>query len=308
MKRVFLIFFVLVYANAVSAETRIAEPKVVKVNDRVYALLGPLGLPSQHNQGYMVNATVIIGDKGVILVDSGGTDEVGRHLAKSIARITPKPVTHIINTHHHGDHVLGNVAFKGAEIISSERCKALVEKTGVEWVQIMENLVGRKFPNTRPVPATLTFKEESSSERSLQGVKILFWVPLGSHTPGDMMVYLPDDQVLIGGDILVNTTTPVMRDANVRNWIGALAKAQEFDATTIVPGHGPLMSKSDVVKLHKLLAVFYSGIEAGYKKGLTDNEIRGKLDLSEWQKLNEFETNMGGNINRAYLEVEAANF
>jgi glyoxylase-like metal-dependent hydrolase (beta-lactamase superfamily II) len=308
MKRVFLIFFVLVYANAVSAETRIAEPKVVKVNDRVYALLGPLGLPSQHNQGYMVNATVIIGDKGVILVDSGGTDEVGRHLAKSIARITPKPVTHIINTHHHGDHVLGNVAFKGAEIISSEQCKALVEKTGMEWVQIMENLVGRKFPNTHPVPATLTFKEESSSERSLQGVKILFWVPLGSHTPGDMMVYLPDDKVLIGGDILVNTTTPVMRDANVRNWIGALAKAQEFDATTIVPGHGPLMSKSDVVKLHKLLAVFYAGIEAGYKKGLTDSEIRGKLDLSEWQKLNEFETNMGGNINRAYLEVEAANF
>ena len=308
MKRVFLVFLALVVADVACAETKLPDPKVVKVNDRVYALLGPMGLPSPHNQGYMVNSTVIIGDKGVILVDSGGTDEVGRHLAKAIAKITPKPVTHIINTHHHGDHVLGNVAFKGAEIISSEQCKALVEKTGMEWVQLMENLVWRKFPNTRPVPAMLTFKEESTNDRSLQGVRMVLWVPRGSHTPGDMMVYLPDDKVLIGGDILVNTTTPVMRDANIRNWIGALAKAQEFDATTIVPGHGPLMTKSDAVWLHKLIAGFYAGVEAGYKNGLSDSEIRSTLDLSEWRNLNEFEINMGANINRAYLEVEAANF
>ena len=308
MRRVLLTFLILIFAKVAWAEARIPEPKVVKINERVYALLGPMGLPSSHNQGYMVNSTVIVGDQGVILVDSGGTDEVGRHLAKVIARITPKPVTHIINTHHHGDHVLGNVAFKGAEIISSEQCKVLVEKTGMDWVRIMENLVGRKFPNTRPVPAMLTFKEESSNRRSLQGVNMVFWVPRGSHTPGDMMVYLPDDKVLIGGDILVNTTTPAMRDGHVRNWIGALVKAQEFDATTIVPGHGPLMSKADVAKLHKLLAGFYAGVEAGYKKGLSDSEIRNTLDLAEWKKLKEFETNMGGNISRAYLEVEAANF
>ena len=308
MSRVFLTLFILIFVKFAWAEAQIPEPRVVKINERVYALIGPMGLPSQHNQGYMANSTVIIGDKGVILVDSGGTDEVGRHLAKSIARITSKPVTHIINTHHHGDHVLGNVAFKGAEIISSEQCKALVDKTGMEWVRIMENLVGRKFPNTRPVPATLTFKEESSNGRSLQGVNMVFWVPRGAHTPGDMMVYLPDDRVLIGGDILVNTTTPIMRDANVHNWIGALDKAQEFDATTIVPGHGPLMNKSDVAKLRKLVAGFYAGVEAGYKKGLSDSEIRNTLDLAEWKKLKEYEVNMGGNISRAYLEVEAANF
>jgi len=274
----------------------------------VYALLGPMGLPSSHNQGYMVNSTVIIGDQGVILVDSGGTDVVGKHLAKAIAKITPKPVTHIINTHHHGDHHLGNVAFKGAQILSSEQCRELVEKTGMEWVQIMESLVGRKFPGTRPMPATVIFPGESSSERSIQGVKMQLWVPLGAHTPGDMMVYLPDDNVLIGGDILVNTTTPVMRDGHVRNWIAALAKAQDFDAATIVPGHGPLMTKADVAKLHKLLAGFYAGVETGYRKGLSDSEIRNTLDLSEWKKLKEYETNMGGNISRAYLEVEAANF
>lgn len=308
MIRIYVALLILIFADVAFARAQMPEPRVVKINERVYALLGPMGLPSPHNQGYMVNSTVIIGEQGVILVDSGSTDVVGQHLAKAIAKITPKPVTHIINTHHHGDHHLGNVAFKGAEILSSEQCRALVEKTGEEWVQVMENLVGHKFPNTRPVPAMVTFKEESTNGRNLQGVKMLLWVPRGSHTPGDMMVYLPDDRVLIGGDILVNTTIPVMRDGNVRNWIAALAKVQDFKAVTIVPGHGPLMTRADVAKLHKLLAGFYAGVEAGYKKGLSDSEIRNTLDLAEWKKLKEYEANMGGNISRAYLEVEAANF
>ena len=308
MTRIFLTLLILTFANAAYAQAKIPEPKVVKINERVYALLGPMGLPSQHNQGYMVNSTVIIGDQGVILVDSGGTDVVGKHLAKAIAKITPKPVTHIINTHHHGDHHLGNISFKGAQILSSEQCRELVVKTGEEWVQIMESMVGRKFPNTRPVPAMVTFQAESSNDRSLQGVKMLLWVPRGSHTPGDMMVYLPDDKVLIGGDILVNTTTPVMRDGHVGNWIAALAKVQDFKAAAIVPGHGPLMTMAEVAKMYRLLAGFYTGVEAGYKKGLNDSEIRDTLDLSEWKKLKEYEANMGGNISRAYLEVEAANF
>ena len=64
----------------------------------------------------MINSTVIVGDNGVILVDSGGTAEVGQHIAAAVRRITDKPVTHVVNTHHHGDHYLGNVAFEGAEL------------------------------------------------------------------------------------------------------------------------------------------------------------------------------------------------
>jgi len=301
--------FIALFCFAVAqAAPTIPEPQVVKINERVYALLGPLGMPSAHNQGYMVNSTVIIGDRGVILVDTGATDEVGSHIAKAVAKITSKPVTHIINTHHHGDHHLGNITFKGAEVLSSEQCRALVEKTGDEWVALMEDMIGRKFPNTKPVLATATFKSESRNDRSLQGVRIMLWVPRGSHTPGDMMVYLPDDKVLIGGDILVNTTIPNMRDANIRNWVGTLKEIQALDAKVIVPGHGPLMKPTDVAKLHDLMATFYAGVETGYKKGLTDSEVRGTLDLAEWKKLEGFDVTMGGNISRAYLEAEAANF
>jgi glyoxylase-like metal-dependent hydrolase (beta-lactamase superfamily II) len=309
MMRWMILILMLSINSLACADSKMQPPKVVKINERVYALLGPLGTPSKHNQGYMVNSTVIIGDQGVILVDSGASDEVGSHLRKAIAKLTPKLVTHVINTHHHGDHVLGNIVFQGAEVVSSEICREMVNKTGDEWVALVESLIGHKLPNTRPVPATVTFAGENTKvERTIQGIKLVFWVPPGSHTVGDMMVYLPDDKVLVGGDILVNRTIPVMRDALVKNWVGTLEMVQGFDATTIVPGHGPLMSKADVTKLQRQMAGFYAGVEAGYKKGLSDSETRKTLDVADWKKLEGFEGNIGSNVNRAYLEIEQASF
>ncbi len=309
MNKLIIIVFSFFIYNLAGAASTIPQPKIIKINERVYALLGPMGLPSAHNQGYMVNSTVIIGEQGVILIDSGSSDEVGKHLGKTIAKLTPKPVTHVINTHHHGDHTLGNIAFGKAEVISSEICRDMVNKTGYEWVALMESMVGHKLPNTRPVTASVTYAGENSrTERTIQGVKLVFWVPKGSHTVGDMMVYLPDDKILVGGDILVNRTIPVMRDAMVKNWAGTLEQVQEFDATTIVPGHGPLMKQADVTKLQRQMAKFYSGVEAGYKKGLSDSETRKTLDVREWKKLEGFEDNIGSNVSRTYLEVEQASF
>ena len=93
MSRVILTLLILIFVKAAWAEAQIPDPQVVKINDRVYALLGPLGLPSPHNQGYMANSTVIIGDHGVILVDSGGTDEGSKHFAETISHSNPTPKT-----------------------------------------------------------------------------------------------------------------------------------------------------------------------------------------------------------------------
>ena len=102
--------------------------------------------------------------------------------------------------------------------------------------------------------------------------------------------------------------TPNFRDANLKEWINALGEVQSLPVKTIVPGHGPLMSKQDAADMHRRMASLYSGIEAGVKAGMTDSEIRKKLDLTEWKKLHHFDEQMGGNINKAYLEIEAASF
>ena len=299
---------VLILVSTLVQAGPLPEPVVQKINDRVYVLLGPLDFPNKGNQGYMVNTTAIIGDKGVILVDTGFTDEVGKHLGKTISKLTLKPVTHIINTHHHGDHHLGNIAFKGAEVTSTQQCKDFVENTGYEWIDVVQKASGVKFPNTIPVPASVTVLQETRTERVIDGVKVVLWAPKGSHSPDDLIVYLPDDKVLMAGDILVNRTTPVFNDAHIRNWIGTLEDIQHIDTETLVPGHGPLMTKIDVAALHQRMSSLYAGIEAGYKKGLSDTEIRKTLNLSEWKNLLRFEEQIGANINRVFLEVEQVNF
>jgi cyclase len=305
-----LLLFLSFVITACSEKTgnALPEPEIVKINDRVYALLGPVALPNKQNRGYMVNSTVIIGKEGVILIDTGFSDEIGRHIKNAIRGITNKPVTHVINTHFHGDHILGNSEFEGSAIISSGNCKATMEKSGYEWIGILESITNLKFPNTRPVVADTGYAEETRNDVSLEGINLQLWVPKGSHTPGDMMVYLPEDRILIAGDILVNTMITSFRDAHVATWITTLQEIKKLDPVTIVPGHGPLMKTADVEKLHSLISTLYAGIEAGYKDGLIDSEIRKTLDLTEWRKLKHFDDLMGTNINRTYLEVEEANF
>jgi len=301
----FLFVLLVVCVCAYAAE--MPEPRTVRVNDRVHVLLGPIQHANKDNQGYMINSTVIIGDKGVVLVDPGGTHEVGMHVAKAVRRITSKPVTHVVNTHPHGDHYLGNSAFAGASIISAEKCRKAVIETGYEWVALMEELVGRKFPDTKPIPADVVYKEGSRTKKTIHGVPVVLWVPKGSHTVGDLLVYLPQDKVLVTGDVLVNGTVPVMQDGNIKNWIATLDEVQQFDATTLVPGHGDLMTMSDVKPLQRGIVRFYAGVKAGYDKGLGEGETRKTLDLADWEKLERAYV-IGRNISRAYIEIENDSF
>jgi len=255
----------------------------------------------------MINSTVIVGDKGVILVDSGGSDEVGRHIATAVRRITDKPVTHVVNTHHHGDHYLGNVAFEGASFISSEMCRRMVLETGPEWIGIMERDIGRKLPGTKPLAAEVTYPEGMRTETFVHGVRVVFWVPRGSHTIGDLLVHLPDDKVLIAGDVLVSRVVPTLRDGFVKNWIQTLDEIQALGVAHFVPGHGDLMTVRDVTGLRNTMFRFYSGVKQGFRNGQSENEIRKSLDLSMWDKL-ERSYVIGRNINQAYLEIEADSF
>jgi glyoxylase-like metal-dependent hydrolase (beta-lactamase superfamily II) len=308
MKRLLL----LLAATAVLAGAALVKPlpavKTAKVNERIYALLGPTELPNAHNGGYMVNSTLSVGDKGAILIDTGFSDEVGAHIRKAAEKITKLPITHVINTHHHGDHTLGNIVFPGAEIISSENCKKLVEDTGADWIAMVETSIGRKLPNTKAVPASRTYASQTRTPVEINGVKMELWVPEAAHTKGDMLLWLPDDKVLIGGDVLVNTVTPAFRDAEVKLWVQTLVEVQQYPAKTIIPGHGPLMTMKDAKAMHKRMADFYAGVEKVYKAGGAEADVRKQVSLKDWQKFKHFDEQMGGNINRTWLEVEAENF
>lgn len=293
-------------AIAVPAQ-QFAEPRAQRINERIIVLIGPVQHANPSNQGYMINATAIVGDSGVILVDSGGSHEVGMHIAAAVRTITAKPVMHVVNTHAHGDHHLGNSAFASATVLSSEVCRKTVDATGHEWLALMERDVGRALPGTRVRRADIAYPT-GRTEVTLDGVRMVMWVPDGgAHTAGDLLVLLPDDKVLIAGDVLVKGLVPTFQDGSIVRWIALLDRIAGLDVTHFVPGHGEIMNSIDVARLRGQIATFFAVVGAGYREGRSETEIRKSIDVSQWEGL-ERSYVIGRNISRAFLEAQEEAF
>jgi cyclase len=298
----------LMFAGVASAD-QFPAVKVQKINDRVYAMLGPTDPPNKENHGYMNNNLVIIGDKGVILVDAGSHKAVAKHIDKAIKTVTTKPITHVLITHHHPDHHLGLEYFEGAQAISTDFCAKQTQETGRGMVAFMSRNTGVYLNDAKPVVPQITIPSRSRKAMEIDGVKLELISTNTAHTDGDMMVWLPDDGVLASGDVLVSTINPNFRDGNLHKWIGVLDDdILKLPFQTVMPGHGPLMQRQDVAEFRDLIAGFYKTVEDIYKAGGAESDVRKKLDLAKWESLGRFDDMMGGNISTVWLQVEEENF
>lgn len=284
------------------------EVKVDKINDRVYALLGPLDPPNKENRGYMNNSLVVIGERGVILVDAGSHRAVAEHIDLAIKRVTAKPVTHVLITHHHPDHHLGVEYFKGAEIIATDYTAQQIRENGPSMVDFMSGTTGLDLRDVTPVVPPRTIPRQSRQMLAIDGVRVELISPAIAHTEGDLMVWLPDEGVLAAGDILVHLVTPRVRDGNLKSWIGVVDNILAMPLNTVMPGHGPLMRRNDVVEFRNLIADFYSTIEGLYKSGGKEWDVRKKLDMARWERLARYSDLMGLNISDVWRQVEEENF
>ena len=308
MTRYFGVLIAFLVFSPVALADRFPDVNVRKINDRVYALLGPIDVPNKQNGGYVNNNLVIIGDKGVILVDAGSHKAVAEHIRKAIGTVTSKPVTHALITHHHGDHHLGLAAFPNAQVIASGYCAKQIEVNGPGLVAWMARTTGLDLGETRPVTPQTTIPAKSRQSIEIDGVKLELITTDTAHTEGDMMVWLPEDSILASGDILVHDVNPNFADGNLKKWIGVVDELLKLPVKTVMPGHGALMQRKDVTDFRTLIAGFHKTVEDIYKSGGAEADVRKKLDLAKWQQLAQYEDMMGRNISKVWLEVEANNF
>jgi len=187
------------------------------------------------------NSGVIVGDKGVIVIDAKTTPAGGKELLDDIAKITPKPVTTVILTHSDGDHVNGLAAFPtGITIIAHEGNKKEQEAALAAG--------GRGAPPAGHLPTQVVTKNKENLK--IDGVKLeaLHWAP--AHTSGDLVVYLPSEKIVFTGDIIaVQLPDPLIhleKNGSSEGWITTTKGIVSLNADQIVPGHGPVQTKADV--------------------------------------------------------------
>ncbi|HEX4275142.1 MAG TPA: MBL fold metallo-hydrolase [Bryobacteraceae bacterium] len=188
------------------------------------------------------NSGVIIGSKGVVVIDAKTTPAGGKELLDDIAKITPKPVTTVILTHSDGDHVNGLASFPaGVKVIAQENNKKEQEaalKAG-----------GRGAPPADHLPTQVITKPKETLK--LEGVKfeLHHWEP--AHTSGDLIVFLPNDQIVFTGDIIGGTGDPLIhleKNGSSEGWITTVKGMAALNADQFVGGHGDLQKKPFIEK------------------------------------------------------------
>ena len=305
----YLILAILLHISQLSLAFEFPEVKVQRINDHIFAMLGPSDIPNVENGGFVNNNLVIIGDKGVILVDAGSHKSVAEHIYKSIKAVTRKPITHIIITHHHSDHHLGAQYYEGAKIIATEFAATQIYESSFSMVDEMRNMSGLPLKEESPLTPDITIPESSNREMEIHGVKFNLISTNTAHTHGDLMVWLPDDFVLASGDVLVHKVNPNFNDGSLKSWIEVVNKnILSLPFKTVMPGHGSLMNRYDVENFQKLISEFYQTVEGVYLNDGEESDIREVLDLEKWKQMKRYEAMMGRNINKVWLEVEEANF
>ncbi len=190
------------------------------------------------------NSGVIIGEKGVTVIDAKTTEAGGKELLEDIAKITPKPVMTVIFTHSDGDHVNGIAAFPtGIRIIAQQNDKAEQEKALAAG--------GRGAPPAGHLPTEVVSKNKQSEKIDGEKFEFYHWAP--AHTSGDLIVYLPKEKIVFCGDIIAGgkMADPLIhqeKNGSSEGWITTVKGIVGLNADQFVEGHGDVLTKEDVQK------------------------------------------------------------
>jgi glyoxylase-like metal-dependent hydrolase (beta-lactamase superfamily II) len=220
--------------------------QAVPVAPGVWMAQGESALGSAANRNYISNAAFVVTRDGVVVVDALGSPALAEELLAEIRRVTPLPVKHVIVTHYHADHIYGLQVFRdlGAEVIAHKRAN---EYLGSDTARLrLEDSRESLFPwideKTRLVGADRWL--DGAATLTLGGRRFEISHAGPAHTPEDLVVWLPEARVLLAGDIVFRGRIPFVGLADSGAWVQALDRLLAYDAQLIVPGHGPVSSRS----------------------------------------------------------------
>jgi quinoprotein relay system zinc metallohydrolase 2 len=207
------------------------------VGSGIYVHPGEIALMSAANEGAIANVGFVVGEKGVAVVDTGGSVREARRLIAGVRQVTNKPILYVINTHAHPDHVFGNAAFPPTVSIVGSRnlTRQLIER-GSYYLKSFRFGMGSLLDDVKIVPPNVAVDDEMQLDLGDRILKLRAWRP--SHSESDLTVFDQNTAVLFAGDLVFLRHIPVL-DGSLRGWLKTLDELAKVPAKTVVPGHGP---------------------------------------------------------------------
>jgi len=292
-------------AGAVAAGTEDGL-RLQKLTDRVYAVVGPFGNRSPENLGNNATFGFVVTDDGVVLVDPGGSYRGAAAIDALVDQVTDQPVKVVINTGGQDHRWLGNGYFRerGARIIASAAAVADQRARQQDQLMTLYNLVGEEgMSGTAPVSADETFEENLTFTLGGTSFELLKVGP--AHTPGDSLVWLPEQGIVFSGDVVyVGRMLSVRPYSKSGQWIEAFERMAALEPRIVVPGHGPAtdLARARAEALDYL--VFLREAVGELMDAGGDITQVGTLDQSRFSHLEDYVNLKGRNAQQVFQEME----
>ncbi|MEG3638358.1 MBL fold metallo-hydrolase [Magnetococcus sp. PR-3] len=308
-----LLPFLTLFSAQAMEKVRAYPPE--QVADGVYVIHGPLGIPSVANQGFMNNPAFIITETGVVVVDPGSSLQAGRMVLDQIRTITSKPITHVLNTHVHGDHWLGNhgiaEAYPEVKILAHP---AMIEEARASqadrWLTYMAKATEGFTQGTEAIIPTQAIEDDATLH--IGGLTLEILAPAKAHSGTDIMIYLPQQQLIITGDNMTSKRFGRLDDGTYMGNIAACDRALEKPLAVVIPGHGPTGGAEVISTYRMYLDTLYNRVKDLYEEGELDTPHAMKpvvvKALSAFHNWADFKEMVGRHISVAFQQVEAAEF
>jgi cyclase len=251
------------------------EIKMTDLGNKTYMLQGQGG-----------NITVAVGNDGIIMVDSEFAP-LHDKIKAAIEKLSPLPVKYLINTHYHGDHTGGNALFHkdGATVVAEDNIRVRLAAGNAP-----NGLTGAKMPPQAADALPTDTYYGGSKTVQVGGRKALLTHVYNAHTDGDTWIYFDDANVLDTGDTFTNTgrynTIDFTNGGDIRGLIRAVDAYLKVanDQTKIVPGHGQLAKKADLVAWREMLVTSRDRIQKLFDEGQSEQQVLAAKPLADLDK------------------------
>jgi len=277
-----------------------AKPRVEKLAPNLYAYVS--------DKDHSSNSTFLIGQHGILVVDTGLNKLEGQKLLSEIRAISSLPVQFIVNTHYHPDHQGGNgVVGPDAAVISSPFTRERTVRL-LSGLQAPGNKAGgdsASEPALRPATETL----EQKLIIFLDDIPVEIISPGPAHTMGDVYVYFPLQKTVATGDLYLTNSSPAMDQGSASNWMRALDEMLAFQAEHFVPGHFEVSNRATMNRFRDYLSELYAQVEKLQRSGAAVTEVRERIDMrkySEFRQYPQFHATYADNAEAIYHQLQGS--
>ncbi len=313
MKHAAAALVTLFFAGVASADQSIPDkyPESVlydkprEVIPGVWSSIGATAPPTYENSGHNNNLSFIITSEGVVVVNAGACYKLAEALHEEIRQVTDQPVRYVILENGQGHAALGSNYWKeqGVPVIAHVDAAREIEEGSHALLTSMERYNRDKAEGTEVVLPDITFEEEYVIELGDTRIEALYLGP--GHSPGDIQVWLPQQKLVISGDMAFHQRLlPIFDNTDTRAWLETYDRFLALEPEVVIPGHGVPTNMDVVTKYTRDYLVY---LRAEVQKLLDEGGTLAdayKIDQSAYSDLDTFDELAARNAGMVFEAME----